>query len=236
MLVLLLVVSLAVFGLWFLKAVCFRDQAEKYGTADKLRRLGTALLYAGDEHDRNLPPSSGTYEGKDGTLFFHILPFLQAEDVWKQNRTEAFIDSFSSLADRSFPEGRPWTSYASNSAVFGVRPEALARVPQLFGEKGSSNTITLMTRYAVASGNIHAWADTSQDATYLDGPNTQIEFNVTYEKAANDTAHAMPAGVNCYVSLADGSSTIVSNRVSPATFRWACDPRGKGPPPSDWDR
>jgi hypothetical protein len=199
-----------------------------------------------DVNDNAMPPSAGFFQGKNGTWFFHILPHVEQDNVWRSVPTGGTskglaiaVKTFQSPDDESFPEKGACTSYATNSALFRVvdgQPVGLdkfARWPACFGVKGKSNTIILMTRFAVAGGNTHAWGDTSPNATYLDGTTASIEFDVTPDKARNDTAHSL--GVkSLLVGLGDGSTRTLDSKMSPETFQWACDPKGKMPPPTDW--
>jgi hypothetical protein len=58
--------------------------------------------------------------------------------------------------DPSNAAGKPWTNFASNSAVFGVRPASSRLRDHAFSPKASSNTIIILTRDAVAGGQVHA--------------------------------------------------------------------------------
>jgi hypothetical protein len=202
-------------------------------TINNLRAIGAGIQNAADEHDGYAPPCVGLFAEKEGTLFFHISPYIKEGDTTASERVGQGVRIYSSPSDPSFPEGKPWTSFASNSAVFAVKPQTLYNYDDFCEKKGSSNIIILMERFAVASGHVHAWGDTSEGATYLDGPATSVEYGVKPEQARDDTAHALTQW-GCQVGLADGRVRKITQQMSPETFRWACNPRAETPPPSDW--
>jgi hypothetical protein len=229
---LLMVIVVVAIALPFVLRVI--DAQNRTQTVCRLKQLSIGVQDAASENEGAMPPSLGTYREKEGTFFYHMLPYIEQDAVWRQEDTGKPIMTFRTDLDPSHPKGKPWTSFASNSVVFGVNPDEPARIKLAFGQKGTSNTIIALTRYAVAGGKVHAWADTSEGATYLDGSSSEIEFGVSSEKARNDTAHAMSKDGGAMVGLGDGSSRAVSRNVSVETFRWACDPKAKMPPPSDW--
>jgi hypothetical protein len=202
-------------------------------STNNLKQFGIATQDCASALDGLIPPAVGNFSGKDGTFFFHILPYIEHENLWKAYNMQGVVRTYYNPLDLSHPGNKPWTSYAVNSAVFGVWPKDPARFPNVFGLKGSSQTIIVMERFAVAGGDVHAWADLTEGATYLDGPATFVEIGVKPEQARNDTAHAMtPSG--CQVALADGSTRTISANISRETFRWVCDPKAEPAPPSDW--
>jgi hypothetical protein len=227
-LVLVILVGLAIPGVSKVREAAARTQ-----DTNNLKQMAIGVQDLASGLDSQLPPSVGRFQGKDGTFFFHIQPYIEADNIWKNNRTQVRILTYYSACDSSIQEGRPWTSFASNVAVFGERPETFTRLPLDFGEKGTAQTIIVLPRFAVASGIVHAWGDTSDNATYLEGPITFIEHGVPPTQARNDTVHAMSSS-GAQVALADGSARTISPQVRVETFRWACNPKGDRRPPSDW--
>jgi hypothetical protein len=214
---------------------CFNTAAREDDRRNgyNIKRMCIALHDCASMYDTLMPPSRGTFMGKSGTWFFHLLPFIEQDNLWKMGNTTTPVRTYCTLLDPSCQENRPLTSYASNSALFGVSPQSPPRMPASFGEKGTSSTIVVMNRYAVAGGNAHGWGDTGDGVAYLDGSSTTVEYGVPPEKASNTAAHAFTAS-GLSVGLGDGSWRTITSAVSQQTFRWACDPKGKMPPPSDW--
>jgi hypothetical protein len=212
-----------------------RDIQDAGRTHMNLLRMSLAVHDFASVHERALPPSVGTVAGRDGTFFFHILPHIEQDAVWHRGDTGAFVGDFYSSVDPSNELGKPWTSFASNAAVFGVSPEEPALLGRTWEGRDAHSVIILLSRFAVAGGNVHAWADTASGATYLDGPTSSVQFMVfSSGNASNQAAQAFGSGKYCQVGLADGSARSITREMSLETFRWACDPKGPIHPPSDW--
>jgi hypothetical protein len=214
---------------------CYKARSRDDGRKDSnnIKQMCLAVHDCAAALDGVMPPSTGTLMGKPGTWFFHLLPYVERDEIWRRNATETAIRTYFTFRDPSYEETRPWTSYANNSAVFGVTPKDLARMPAAFGLKGTSQTIILMNRYAVAAGNVHAWADTGDGITYLDGPKTTIEIGIQPEQASDTAAQAFTT-IGLTIGLADGTCMTLRPIINPQTFQWACDPKGDPKPPSDW--
>jgi prepilin-type N-terminal cleavage/methylation domain-containing protein len=59
-----------------------RESARTTSCRNNLRQLALAALHSHDTH-RTLPPQFGTYAAGNGTLFFHVLPFLEEADLYR---------------------------------------------------------------------------------------------------------------------------------------------------------
>ncbi len=97
-----------------------RQKAAQMDSAENLKKIAVGLHAAHDAHKR-LPPAVGFYPmlnvpdkylekqpAAHGTVFFHILPFIKQEKVWKDSKgmshdTKAVIDLYYSEADPSLP-------------------------------------------------------------------------------------------------------------------------------------
>jgi type II secretory pathway pseudopilin PulG len=211
-----------------------REAAERSVSTGHLKQMCIAMHVCAAAHDSAMPPSAGKFAGKGGSFFFHICPYIEQDNVWQNNATDVILKLYIAPLDPSNQGAfKPWTSYASNAAVFGVNPEKPAKLPARFGTKGTSRTVILMERYAVASTKIHAWADPGELATYLDGPKSLVEVGLRPQNASNTAAHAFTRA-GCQVGLGDAAIRTISPEMKLATFRWACDPDEKLPPPTDW--
>src|SRR5437899_8079031 len=84
-----LLVLLALLALLFallLPAVAkVRQAAARTQCANNLKQLGLATINCADTHRGKLPPLSGAYpdEAAFGTLHFHILPFIEQDQLYK---------------------------------------------------------------------------------------------------------------------------------------------------------
>src|SRR5262245_43515159 len=122
-----------------------REAAARTASANNLKQM---LLGVHASYDvfRVMPPSAGKFAQKDGTLFFHILPFIEQDNVYKAGLTNVLIKTYLAPADPTIDTKDPLTSYASIFTVFGdgTKPRTIPGI-----KKGTSNTVGLVERYAV---------------------------------------------------------------------------------------
>jgi type II secretory pathway pseudopilin PulG len=236
-LLVVLAILLLLLGLLIPAVQRVRDAAALSQSANNLKQMCIAMLDQSIALDGQMAPSTGMFQGKNGTWLFHILPYIEANSVWKDNAVNTVIKTYIAPADASYEPGKPWTSYATNVSLFGVTPPdkvgQFARYPASFAQHGTTNTIVVMERYSKAGDNVHAWADTKEGATYLVGGKATVEFRVPPQKASNTAAQAfVPNG--CMVGLGDGSIRTIPPTMKIATFQWACNPKDATPAPGDW--
>jgi hypothetical protein len=205
-----------------------RAVSERIASTNNMKMLGIAMHNANDTYGR-FPPSVGPYglAQQNDTLFFHVLPYMEQDNIFRARQMNAVVKYYRGPGDPSLKDGQPLTSYATNYAVFGPQGIKIAQFVN-----GTSNTIAMVERYAVTSGQAHNWSDTNPQATYITGKNSGFEFDVPPEKATQDAAHCFGGGV-LPVLLADGSTRQMAKREE-AAFKWACDPASNFPPPGDW--
>jgi prepilin-type N-terminal cleavage/methylation domain-containing protein len=60
-----------------------REAAARIEAQNNLKQLGLASHNAHDVHQK-MPMMYGSYGGQDGTVFYHLLPFLEQDNLWKQ--------------------------------------------------------------------------------------------------------------------------------------------------------
>jgi type II secretory pathway pseudopilin PulG len=229
-LLVVLAVILLLIGLLLPAVQKVRAAAAKAQSANNLKQICIAMHNA-DSTFGNLPPSVGKYSGQDGTFFFHILPYIEQDNVYKAKALQTVIKTYIAPADASQPGNQPWISYASNADALKVNPQKLMRLPDF--TKGTSHTIVFTERYGMCGNKAHPWADTGELATFIHGMTSMIEFNVPPQKAGNGNAQNFTPG-SCMVSIADGSVRGISPEMKLATFRWACDPASNMAAPADW--
>jgi type II secretory pathway pseudopilin PulG len=229
-LLVVLVIILILIGLLLPAVQKVREAAARAQSANNIKQISIALHNLHDTHGQ-LCPAVGKFAGKDETLFFHILPYIEQDAVYKAGLTNVLIKTYVAPADPSQqPDKGALTSYGSNLAVFTLQPIKL----QALFNKGTSNTCWLVERYAVAGEKKHAWGDSTALATYITGgPKAMFEAGVPPEKATNDSAHAFyPNGFN--IGLADGSVRFFSTGAEQKTFQWVCDPKNLNKAPDDF--
>jgi prepilin-type processing-associated H-X9-DG protein len=207
-----------------------REAAARTQSANNIKQISLALHNCLSAYNQ-VPPSAGKFATKDGTLFFHILPFIEQDNLYKAGLTNVAVKVYVAPADPTQQGNQPLTSYASNLAVFTLEPTNIIKT---LANKGTSNTCWVTERYAVAGEKKHAWGDTAPLATYITGgPKAMFECDVPAANAANDSAQGFfPTGMN--IGMADGSVRFLSSQTKQKTFQWACDPKNTDKMPEDF--
>jgi len=127
-----------------------REAAARTQSQNNLKQMALGLHSCASANDDNLPPSEGIFPigattvaggpAASQTLFYHILPYIEQQNVWQTTATGSYIKTFQAPSDPTFVAGSPWTSYASNIGVFGRTSTNLKRNFQ----SGTSNVVILV--------------------------------------------------------------------------------------------
>jgi prepilin-type N-terminal cleavage/methylation domain-containing protein len=152
-----------------------REAAARMQSLNNLKQMSLAMHDVASTMNGQLPPCWGNFPnpnanwtqgGATGSWFFHILPYIEQDNLYKQgawgngywsNQISGGSPSpkaFYAPLDPSFQQGSQQISYASNGVVFqsgGAWSNPSygtgARLPATF-QDGTSNTIILAERYA----------------------------------------------------------------------------------------
>jgi prepilin-type processing-associated H-X9-DG protein len=155
-----------------------RESANRVSCSNNLRQLGHASHCCHDTHEK-FPPGLGYFPGPPtyGNAFFHLLPFLEQDNLYAASagfagNNEVFSQAVKIFVCPSDPsagsdgqvtdnQGKPWgaDSYAGNVQVFAkVFPSGALRDPE--GQTrltditdGKSNTILFAEKYARCTNN-----------------------------------------------------------------------------------
>jgi prepilin-type N-terminal cleavage/methylation domain-containing protein len=176
-----------------------REAAARTQSQNNLKQIGLAIHNCNDTHGK-LPTTRGCFPrdanglnwGADvapslmGTMHYHLAPFIEQDNVYKQThlnswrhswdnppgRADTVIKTYIAPGDPSAPgDGRHWdqrgaTSYSANWHAFGGgwgedwQIGGKARIPASFPD-GTSNSIGFLERYAECgpdNGNV-GWND-----------------------------------------------------------------------------
>jgi prepilin-type N-terminal cleavage/methylation domain-containing protein len=153
-----------------------RESAARSESSNKMRQIGIGLNAIGEQNQGAVPPGYGPFNNSPqrGTFFFWILPFIEADNVYKacpqttspivpsKNPTTIAIKTYYAPLDDSNDGLSALLSYGVNSAAFGNTVDGgtnsariktrVPRYPATFNQKGTTNTITFFERFA-APGN-----------------------------------------------------------------------------------
>jgi hypothetical protein len=239
-LVALLALGLVGCGLFNPATQKVREAAARAESNNHLHQMGIGLLSMSDQYQGKWPPCTGAFLGKNGTLFFHLLPFVEWDEVYKSippggtsNNPGLFqsfpIATYRAPLDESNDGKSSLISYASNRSLFlpggevvapGAPEMGGARFPGGLIAKGTSNQITLVERYS--RGSNRWWDNSSPDNTSIEGAvcnaggagqPISVQFGVAPAAADNRVAHAFASSV-CLVALGDGSTKSLSQDIN----------------------
>jgi prepilin-type N-terminal cleavage/methylation domain-containing protein len=162
-----------------------RESAARSESSNKLRQIGIGLNAIGEQNQGAVPRGYGPFQNstQSGTFFFWILPFIEADNVYKAcaqtaspitppaaTATTYAIKTYYAPLDDSNDGLSALLSYGVNSGAFGntvdgaqnsaVIKARVPRFPATFNQKGTTNTLTFFERFsAPGSGSVakHYW-------------------------------------------------------------------------------
>jgi hypothetical protein len=179
-------------------------------------------------------PTTGLY----GTAFYHLLPHVEHDHIYKLNRPNdenvvntgnngsltpgnATVKLYCDSADPSNPGTNTLlTSYCINGAVFGVRNGGEARFPALFNVKGTQGCILVFERFAVPGGKARNWNDCTSQVTYLYSP-----YSNSVDAPAPNNPPSFPANITTGINDPTGTYQVEFGK-SPTTVSSANHPHG----------
>jgi len=130
-----------------------RQAAYTTQSVNNLRQMGLAAINAATQNGGILPPSLDQYPagGVFGSFFFHILPYIEEDNVYAATVSPSFslypsgangipaytVKTYVAPNDSTNSASGGQCSYASNGLVFYSN----ARYPQVFGSRVSLNVL-----------------------------------------------------------------------------------------------
>jgi hypothetical protein len=212
-----------------------REAATRTESINNLKQLALSCHSYNDVY-RRLPPTVGSVGPAFGTTHFHLLPFVELDDlykkaggaVWKNGvngeRVPLFLDprDQSGGPDSKFKDWLATTNYAANWMVFKTGE---SRIPATFTD-GTSNTFIFTQRYQVCNGTPTAWG---YPALYTWAPMfgyyNQGKFQAAPTQADCDPTLAQSIdSSSIVVAFGDASVRSIASSISPQTWWFATDP------------
>jgi prepilin-type N-terminal cleavage/methylation domain-containing protein len=227
-----------------------RDAANRATCSNNLKQNVLAVLNAEATY-RRFPPLAGGFPNarSTGTVFFHLLPFLEQDNlyksagdgkgnfsVWNANTQAKLVKVFTCPTDGSGPESGVYknflatSNYAANFLLFGdpakMTLDGKTRIANI--TDGTSNTIMYAERLQLCKGQPCAWG---YAGTYywtpMYGYYSEGKFQVRPRPDDCDPALAQsPHAYGINVGFADGSVHFLSQAISPQTWWHATTPNG----------
>jgi prepilin-type processing-associated H-X9-DG protein len=252
LLVILAVIAILI-GLLLPAVQKVRDAAARMECANNLKQINLGTINCSDSYGGAMPAVFGAYPNAKayGTHFYHILPYIEQDNlykisddgkgilsVWNNNTFSFLIRTYICPSDGSggsnglYNDWLATSNYAANFLAFGFDG---ARFPASFTD-GTSNTIIFTERHQLCDGTPNAWAYAGDsDWAPIFERATFGKFQVNprpgqCNPALPQSSHA--GGIN--VGMADGSVRFVNQAISPQTWYFACTPNGGEVLGNDW--
>jgi hypothetical protein len=191
-----------------------------------------------------LPPAIGNVFGQDGTLHFHILPFLEGSRMGLPPQTKKDLIAAFIATDPNSPGLGHWEGEYGYTN-FPVNWLALHGGPQKNGKwtfedsfpDGKENTVLFALRYAMCNGTPTLWSyDQYDPKAPLIGYYNKDMFQVQPSQQECNAKVANTWLPTMQVALCDGSTKSVSPLISPRTWALALHPADGVAMPADWDQ
>ena len=218
-----------------------RQAAARTQSSNNLKQLGIGYHNYNDAY-KKLPPIAGKAPLGEGSNLFHLLPFLEQDNLRQQakgnswNVANAVIPIFLDPQDNSAPNhlhenSFATTNYAGNWLGF---KDGANRIPASFPD-GTSNTMMFATRYQLCNGTPTAWAyPTIYTWTPMFGYYSYAKFQVNPKQADCDPHVPQSIGTVMLIGLCDASVRTVDASISPRTWWLLTDPADGNPLDSDF--
>jgi prepilin-type N-terminal cleavage/methylation domain-containing protein len=236
-----------------------RESAARMQSSNNIKQMGIGLHAGASAFNDQMPPSYGQYPGTAGTsqsLFVHVLPYIEQQALYTSimagGAATTPVKTFIAPADVTNSPTSANTSYASNYTLFGTGG---ANLKSSFTD-GTTNTIMILERYAVANSISHTYSDTTGSATTaatsgaaatptayrnalaslaVPATSTTAPFQIKpAATAATDYQAQGHSSGTILVGLGDGSVKGVNSSLSVATWSQAMDPKDGTVMGSDW--
>jgi hypothetical protein len=209
-------------------------QQDRKTSVDNLKQLGLANANFHDLYN-HFPPIAGTVGGgKEGSLHFHLLPFLEQQNVWQTADLTAAIEVLRHPGDRSAPAGGVYkkafgtTNYAGNWLVFkgGPNGPGATTMLQIVNGNGTSMTMMFAERFQVCNGTPCLWG---YDQFYYSAPMfayfSQGKFQVRPpQETCNPALPQSIAREGILIGMCDGSVRLIGNEVGADVWGFALHP------------
>jgi hypothetical protein len=218
-----------------------RQAADRTHSINNLKQMGIAMH---NFHDvfRRLPPMVGRMGNQDGSAHFHLLPYMEQLNVYREARGNSWqvanqvIPTYIDPDDKSLPMhlhvgAIATTNYAGNWLGF---KDGTNRFPAAF-QDGTSNTMAFATRYQLCNGTPTAWAYSAISAwTPMFGYYSHAKFQVNPKQEDCNPHVPQAIGTVMIVGMFDGSARPLNENISPLTWHAATTPAGGEILGGDW--
>jgi prepilin-type N-terminal cleavage/methylation domain-containing protein len=139
-----------------------RALAQRMETHNNLRQLGLGVHNL-EGNFNTLPPGYGTLNGKTGSVFYHLLPYIEQQALYDSG-APGYVGTFQAATDSTSKQGSgPVTSIGANGFVFTSSPRSLINTMidgttnvVMFGTVAQQCDVTT-TQMLPSGRNIYSW-------------------------------------------------------------------------------
>jgi len=211
-----------------------REAAARTQSMNNLKQLTLATINCAETNRGRLPPIAGKLQDQEGSLLFHLLPFIEQAPLFKEAKGHSwnvvraviplYIDPQDvSSVDHLFENAFATTSYAGNWLDF---KDGSNRYPASITD-GTSNTMMFANRYQICDKTPNAWAYSDiYTWTPMFAYYNLEKFQLTPTQANCDPKMTQSFGPVAVIGLCDGSVRSVSWAISDQTWRAMITPDG----------
>jgi prepilin-type N-terminal cleavage/methylation domain-containing protein len=230
-----------------------REAAARMQSSNNIKQVVLGLHSAASAFNDQMPPSVGIYAGQNTTLFVHVLPYIEQENLYRQGLSfwqSTPVKTFQGPGDTTLVPTAAVTSYGTNFLAFGTTG---ANLKSTFTD-GTSNTIAMFERYSRCSlptVATHNYADAvtnvpastvspffpAYGATWISSipapTNPPYQIRPAINLATDYQAQSFASGT-LLVGMCDGSVRGISTSVTAPTWHIAMGPQDGLPLPNNW--
>jgi prepilin-type N-terminal cleavage/methylation domain-containing protein len=229
-----------------------REAAARTQSSNNLKQMMTAMHNLAGNNQDKFASGYGTINGSTisggpvGPWTWHLLPYIEQDNVYKSGATSAYIKSYNAPADPTFTGQAGWTSYAGNALALPIQAP-YNNFNLNGGNDGTSNTVGIAERYAVSStiattpsstGQQHPWYGNGSQVTYVaQNAISTAPYPFQTKPPINNVHDLVPQGMSAggiQVAMCDGSVRTVNTSTSNATWYFAHTPNGNEVLGSNW--
>jgi prepilin-type N-terminal cleavage/methylation domain-containing protein len=247
-----------------------REAAARSQSANNLKQMSLSLHNIASAYDGRLPCAYGVFPpggdwtntGAEGSIYFHLLPYIEQSTEWNASFTQnqghlgyqlqwagkpRAVKTFIAPADPTNTPTGEICSYRTNLLAFSPPPGSNSwdgpRLPATFSD-GTSNTVSFAEGYASIPGTWTPWYGTMDNPScpnggrcngpsYLANGSAPVFTTQPPQTALWDRPNAYNS-ISIQVSMVDGSVRAVTSTVTPATWLLANHPSDGGVLGSNW--
>jgi type II secretory pathway pseudopilin PulG len=258
-LLLVLAILLILLGLLLPAIVKARMAALRMQGSNNLKQLCLGIINCADTNQGRMPPTTGPFpvdalRGGVGTLHFHILPFIEQQNLYNlsfdndpknpryrvsyKGTAAVVVKVFLAPNDLSAPHNgmyEGWLALCNYPLNYLVFEKGGKRFPASIPD-GTSNTIFFAQRYQMCNGHPHAWG---YDGWYYWAPmfayyGTELFQVLPMDKDCDPERAQSLSSEGIQLGMGDGSVHFATAKLSAQTWLFACQPSDGALLGPDW--